>query len=290
MGGLGNQMFQYALACTMAKRYKQQLKVDLQYLLDNTPKENYTFRPLELGVFNFDCQSAVPSDIDRFIKSKKSFKSYATYKFYHFLKKAVLVNEQSLNFCSAVLKKGPHCFLDGYWASHKYFVSNESAIRNLFTFKRPIPDSLIPIVKQIEASESISVHFRRGDYVRNETVKNYHGTCDLDYYEAAVKCITDKLQRAPQLFIFSDDIAWVKQNWIPSVPHTYIEHSGEVHHSEDMRLMSMCKHNIIANSTYSWWGAWLNKNQNKIVVAPGKWINSPGHRIDDILLQEWIKL
>ncbi len=182
-------------------------------------------------------------------------------------------------------------YLDGYWQSEKYFEAISGIIRNEFIFKQPLVNEYYLHVKhQIENSNSISLHFRRCDYVDNPKTNKYHGVPSMIYYQRAVERIAKKIN-APVLFIFSDDIQWVMTHFESEFPMVFIEQSDEELHS-DFRLMSLCKHNIIANSSYSWWAAWLNENENKTVIAPEKWYAHQRSQVhaSDLLPREWITL
>ena len=144
-------------------------------------------------------------------------------------------------------------------------------------------------IEKIKNSQSVGLHIRRSDYIINESVLNYHGVCPPSYYFSGLEKIKEKTKNL-ELFVFSDDIAWCKQNLIFDLPCTYIDHNTGEKSFEDMRLMSLCKHNIIANSSFSWWGAWLNANPSKIVVAPTKWFNDLANQSQDIYPPNWIKI
>ncbi|MEI6553564.1 MAG: alpha-1,2-fucosyltransferase, partial [bacterium] len=137
-------------------------------------------------------------------------------------------------------------------------------------------------------SNSISIHIRRGDYISNQEANNFHGSCSIDYYTEAINIIKGKVSN-PIFFVFSDDIAWVKENLKSDIVATWVSEYN-LDNTEDLLLMSFCKHQIIANSSFSWWGAYLNRNINKIVIAPKKWIANKGYNTDEITPSSWIKL
>lgn len=145
---------------------------------------------------------------------------------------------------------------------------------------------MIDIIKSCNA---VSLHIRRGDYISNATTNTIHGTCNLDYYKRAVEYIK-KNSVSPIFFIFSDDIDWVKDNLHLNEKHYYIDWNNADTNYEDMRLMSLCKHNVIANSSFSWWGAWLNNNPKKIVIAPQKWFNDSKLNTFDVIPEKRIKI
>ena len=140
----------------------------------------------------------------------------------------------------------------------------------------------------ISQTNSVSLHIRRGDYVSNQKTNQTHGTCDLDYYQ---RCITEieKEVENPYFFVFSDEIEWVKENLKINHPAEYVDQNTGDKSYEDMRLMSQCKHNVIANSSFSWWGAWLNSYPDKIVFAPKRWFASDKHNTKDLIPEGWKK-
>lgn len=136
---------------------------------------------------------------------------------------------------------------------------------------------------------AVSLHVRRGDYVSDARTHAAHGLCSIDYYRAAVRYIIDRVE-APEFFVFSDDIAWARGNLDISHPCHYLDHNRGAESYNDMRLMSLCHHHIIANSSFSWWGAWLNPRDDKIVVAPARWFASGNRRLDDLFPPGWVTL
>lgn len=172
---------------------------------------------------------------------------------------------------------------EGFWQSEKYFLPVEQDVRKSFSFNMDLLNKgTQTVAKEISWKESVSVHIRRGDYINSSNF----GVCSIDYYKLAMSFISEKISD-PIFVFFSDDIDWVKEN-IPCPNAIYVSCNHGIDSWQDMYLMTQCKHNIIANSSFSWWGAWLNNNSNKIVIAPAKWFNySPNY---DILPKEWITL
>jgi hypothetical protein len=144
------------------------------------------------------------------------------------------------------------------------------------------------LVEQISKVNAVSLHVRRGDYVQNAKTNANHGVCSLDYYRAAIQNILERVE-APSFFIFSDDIPWVKEHLVLDIPCRYVDHNQGVESYNDMRLMSLCRHHIIANSSFSWWGAWLNPDPQKIVIAPQKWFAND-NIVDDLFPPEWVTM
>lgn len=268
-GGLGNQLFQYAAGRALAERLNVSLELDTTFY-DNTPEDS-TPRTYEL---------------DKLQISASVLPSYKVEKW-----RGVKVRESYYPLITPFLKKSGNYYLRGYWQSESYFKKIAPTIRQELTFRKPLNGLLFDqLRKEIQDSESISLHFRRGDYISNPKVNAYHGALPLSYYQEAVNFLQKRLD-APKLFLFSDDMVWVKQNFYSTLPTIYVDESDEEQHS-DFRLMTLCKHHIIANSSYSWWAAWLNANPNKKVVAPKLW--SPNIKVQrqslKMIPKEWIRI
>lgn len=288
-GGLGNQMFQYAIGRQMSMINSTELKLDLSFLLDRTPREHFTFRDFELGDFDIKADYATNSDVDNFINND------LTSKLKRLFGQKKLVNEGSFSFHPKVLSLGNNVYLDGYWQCEKYFDSIRNEILNDFTLKQSRFNKLYENVLLQETKElmlrsnSVSVHFRRGDYISDNATNSFHGICSLQYYQNAIKLITQRIQ-SPHFFLFSDDTEWLLNNRIiDNFPATVVK-TSDMH--LDMYLMSICKHNIIANSSFSWWGAWLNQNIDKLVIAPQRWFANEerNQQTKDLIPQNWIRL
>jgi hypothetical protein len=286
-GGLGNQMFQYAFASILAKKNKTNVVIDVSFFerVEKTP--GFTPRNFELILFNNMYT----------IASKKDFNFFYQLSKIHKVKRKLglnypkIYNEPTLAFQSdALLIKSP-VYLKGYFQSCKYLVSYENLIRELFSF--PI-DTLDPINKEllikIKSVNTISIHIRRGDYVSDKITAEYHGSCNLDYYLEAIKLVASKSKDFTLVF-FSDDSDWVKEQFNGlSYSKIVVDHNKGEDNWKDMLLMSYCNHNIIANSSFSWWAAWLNDNPKKKVIAPKNWFKTKGLNTQIILPEEWIKL
>ena len=176
----------------------------------------------------------------------------------------------------------------GYWQSEKYFVERSETIRSDFTFRIPLDVCNRELVATLDRANTVSLHIRRGDYANNSKTKATHGLCSLDYYQAAVNYVAERVE-SPRFFVFSDDIAWAKENLKIKFPCQYIGHNQGTNSYIDMQLMSLCKHHIIANSSFSWWGAWLNPNVSKIVIAPSRWFAKPTN-VHDLFPPGWVML
>ena len=179
-------------------------------------------------------------------------------------------------------------YLVGYWQSEKYFKPVIAQIREAFRFRLPLEGRNIELAARLSQTQAVSLHVRRGDYATNPVTNSTHGLCSLDFYQAAVAHIAEKIEK-PEFFIFSDDIKWVRANLQLDFPHHFIEHNKEAASYIDMRLMSLCSHHVIANSSFSWWGAWLNPNPEKIVVAPRQWFAN-NNNVNDLFQECYVRL
>lgn len=282
MGGLGNQMFQYAMGRSFAIQNSQELQLDRTFLDDKSPREHFTFRNYELGMFNIKASFVTNKELE-YCHNKAPLQ-----RFLPFLKRYETFNEHMSQIPSKDQNSYKNVYLNGYWQNDFFFSSVENQIREDFKFTSEpsaINKEFIPLV---ERKNSISLHIRRGDYSNVAEIKNVHGLLPLNYYEKSVEYISKQIGN-PHFFIFSDDIEWAKYNLDFVTNATFIGHNVGNNSFEDLRLMSLCHHNIIANSTFSWWGAWLNSNPTKIIVAPEKWFNDPTISSIEILPQCWIK-
>jgi hypothetical protein len=290
MGGLGNQMFQYALGRHLSEIHKVTLKFDQHFLIDRTPRPDFTYRDYELGIFKINESFASVGEVRRFCP--RGFWPRLWLKLnLIFTNKEIKKEEQDryYPFDASVLKAGSNTYLDGFWQSGEYFKDISDILKKEFQFKESPHANIISYLDKIKGSNSISIHIRRGDYVTSKSISNYHGVCSLDYYNNSVKYVAEKIDH-PEFFVFSDDIEWAKQNLKINFPHLFIQNDRSVPAYEDMRLMTACKHNIIANSSFSWWAAWLNNNPEKIVVAPLKWFVDPTYNVDNLVPANWVKI
>jgi len=285
-GGLGNQMFQYATARSLAIKNKTTLKLDIQLLLDETPYENFTPRKYELGIFNIEQNFAQAKEINRFYRASK-------FNLIKQIRNKVApcnyISEPHFHFSESILSVKSNAYLDGYWQSEKYFEDIRHVLLGDFKIITPLSVKNLELTKVINNTESVSIHVRRGDYMSNKTINETHGICSMEYYNSAISYIASKIEH-PTFFIFSDDIPWVKNYMNYNYNVIYVDHNSPDMAYEDLRLMSLCKHNIIGNSSFSWWGAWLNPNKDKIVIAPKQWFATTERSSIDIIPEGWIKL
>lgn len=264
-GGLGNQMFQYAMYKSLEKKGKL-VKLDSKSFYE-TKKEHNGYE-LE-RIFDIKPNKPTKEDLEKFDENNISTlfkikrKLFGDKKFVYDTKEYVFNKD---------VYKLKNSYLNGYWQSIKYFEGIENDIKKYFRFKNQLDNKNLEILNEIENSNSISIHIRRGDYMSPENYNMYGCIATPTYYKKAIKVIEEKVEN-PTFFVFSNDMDWVKKNIQINSRVFYIDINSGNGSYKDMQLMSNCKHNIIANSSFSWWGAWLNENKNKIVIAPKKWIN-----------------
>jgi hypothetical protein len=285
-GGLGNQMFQYAIGRATALRLNMPLKVDVSSFSIRKIHQGFELTrvfscaPEVVGVE--DMRAVLGWQTSLVVRRLVLRRQMATFRRKEF------VVEPYFHFWKEILNVSGNCYLQGYWQSEKYFSEAATKIRKDFVFCKPLENQSLNLARQISKVNSVSLHVRRGDYANNPLTTSVHGLCSLDYYMAAIKYITERVQE-PRFFIFSDDIEWVKNNLKLSWPCEYVDCNRKDQSYNDMRLMSMCKHNIIANSSFSWWGAWLNPNLYKIVIAPNKWFANEINT-QDLIPLNWVRL
>lgn len=260
-GGLGNQMFQYVFGRYLSIKHKTLLKYHFTNALFNTQ------RRFELDVFNIKTAEASSEDLQKFGIIQNRVLNRLFYLFDERcgiqFNKHIMTQRYPYTFNSNYLTIKDNSYIQGYWADERYFKNIENIIRKEFTPKEKLDEKNQKILEKIQKTNSVSIHVRRGDYVTNKTGPKFIG---LDYYKNATKNIEKKVKNSV-FFVFSDDIPWCKKNLDQFFNDAhYINYNTEKNSYKDLILMSACKHNIIANSSFSWWGGWLNINLNKIVI------------------------
>ena len=281
-GGLGNQLFCYAAARALSVRNGAKLKIDNISGFINDVEYKRTYR---LDNFNIPCE--------------KTNTPYSRYKLkilkllsrYFKIGKNRYIQQVNIDYDPNIiqLKVNNDLYIEGYWQSERYFQAFQDLIREDFSFRTPMSPQNQKTYDKISSCEAISLHIRRGDYISDQNTFNTHGVCSMDYYEKALEFIYRQCNN-PVLFVFSDDMAWVKENFNFDKQSYFIENNCGDDSYNDMRLMSSCKHHILANSSFSWWGAWLNSSAEKVVVTPRCWFASDRFDTRDLIPAEWIKL
>lgn len=291
MGGLGNQMFQYALAKNLAQKNNTEVVLDLTFLNHRLPFTKYTFRKLELDIFNVAYKTSTLSKISKYFNNLSYIYQFVINKIKKVLFPNSYIKEKELYvFDNEVLKAKNNSYIDGYWQNERYFKEISDIIKKDFTsFKTPLSEKALKTKELINSTNSISVNFRRTDYVKNPEASAFYGVLGMDFYKEAIKIISERINN-PHFFIFSDDIGWCKENFKIDFPTTFISKENSEGPIEDFRLMLECKNYIIPNSTFAWWAAWLNNTKEKIVIAPKKWIADPKINSEDFVPSEWIRI
>jgi len=284
VGGLGNQMFQYAAGRSLSLRLKLPLFLDINDLTNYKLHHGYQFNHIFHGQFDIANKSLLAEVLG--FQNNFALKRILKYDSLKFLRSRHYIIEPFFKYTDISEGISQKAYIYGYWQSEKYFKEHAAIIRDDFRFKSELNEINSKISQLILSVNAISIHIRRGDYISSKSTNALLGICPLDYYDAAIKKISSKVSR-PHFFIFSDDSEWVKKNFKINHEHYFINHNHGADSFNDMRLMSMCKHHIIANSTFSWWGAWLNSHKDKIVIAPKKWFKKP---VDtkDLIPQTWL--
>jgi len=281
-GGLGNQMFQYSLGRHLSFIHKTSLMLDTCYFKEDKLRK-YSLDPFKIrAVKDFD------NELRFYRKTYLVRFNNILSKALPFLFKYKIIYENNLFYDPNILSFPDNIYLIGYWQSEKYFSNIRNIIKDDFTLKIKTRH-LNRLLDLINRCNSVSIHIRRGDFVNNKDTNKYHGICDLGYYHSAVNIISKKLCNV-SYFVFSDDIAWAKENLKLKGRVTFIDKKYKLEDFEQMMAMSCCKHNIIANSSFSWWGAWLNQYKNKIVISPKKWLNDKHFNTKDLIPENWIKI
>jgi hypothetical protein len=279
-GGLGNQMFQYAYAKSLEQK-------GYEVKIDTSAFETYKLH----GGYQLD-----KYDIDLEISTKQENKKYYSNSLLSKVLRRMgvetskAIREKSLLFDENFLNIEDNNYIEGYFQSEKYFENMRDVLLKQFTIKEELLKYTKEIEKKIQNSlNSCSLHIRRGDFVNSDNI-NIHGSCDLEYYKRAIDHLEEKIDSIGY-FVFSDDISWCKENLNLSNAIFVDSKEKRIPH-EDMYLMSLCSHNIIANSSFSWWGAWLNQNEEKIVIAPKRWFadDEMQKQSKDIVCESWTRI
>lgn len=284
-GGLGNQLFQYALGRALSSKSGMALKLDVSGFKQDV------LRSYRLQHLCVEAELADEREIEALNPPKSCYVAWlsrrckwAFQSFYH----RSYVKERGFPFDPEILEIRQPVYLNGYWQSEKYFGSLRSTLLEELRPTAPFSPENAALAAEMRACESVSLHIRRGDYAANPEALKVHGVVPLDYYRAAAAKMAEGLKR-PRFFIFSDDMEWVRENLDVGHPLRFVGADRRNADYEDLHLMSQCRHQIIANSSFSWWGAWLNRNPDKIVVAPKGWFAAP---IDtrDLIPEAWLQL
>jgi hypothetical protein len=291
IGGLGNQMFQYATGRSVALRCGATLKLDVtgfaavgaeterRYELDSFPIHGSAASEADLAGFgrNGKPRSRRLDRVLRLLRISRPDDAWPVYR------------ESQFQFDPAVPELLAPVYLDGFWQSERYFSAIAGVLREELSAKAPLDPENKALAVGIDAVNAVSLHVRRGDYVSDPATNRFHGICSPDYYQRAVDYIAARAG-VPHLFVFSDDQQWTRGNLHFGVPMTFVGANPPDCGYRDMQLMARCRHHIIANSSFSWWGAWLNPSREKIVVAPRQWFGACDNDTRDLIPPNWVRL
>lgn len=286
LGGLGNQMFQYAAGRALSIARNTPLCLDVSDFPGYRPHQGF-----ELSrVFSCPVTLAEPDDVRAVLGWQSSWlaRRIVARPALRLLRSRHFVAEPHFHYWPGIRDVSLPCYLMGYWQSERYFADVAQTIRTDFTFRQPMTGCNLELAEEIGAVNAVGLHVRRGDYASNSKTLATHGVCPLAYYEAAIRYIAESVE-APHFFVYSDDMDWVRANLNIDQPCRYVDHNRGTESFNDMRLMSLCRHHIIANSSFSWWGAWLNPHEDKIVVGPQRWFSN-NNNVKDLFPRGWVPL
>lgn len=292
-GGLGNQMFQYAAAKSLAKATGQAFQLDLTFLLNRLPRKDFVFRNYDLDIFNITPQLSCLSRLSQLESNLPFIGQRLIVEFKKRLKlKSYFREKTDYCFDQDFFSLADDVYLDGYFQSYKYLEGIKEELIYDFSFKNQLSSATAELANEIKSCESVCLNVRRADYVASPLNSSFFGVMPIAYFSEAIEVIKTKLKQ-PKLFIFSDDIKWCQENL--KLPAEYIfvgsEYAGEKF-GDYLHLMTLCKHFIIPNSTFAWWGAWLSRNPDKVVVAPKKWVRDEklNANTEDLIPGNWIRI
>jgi hypothetical protein len=289
-GGLGNQMFQYAMGRALAYRNNAKLLLDISFFARSQ------LRRFALDSFSSDAEIASGQILRRYrLQNACDLLSVVNLFRRPSTESIPFFRERFFHFDPVAYQLSAPVCIEGYWQSARYFEDCAPAIRQEFKPKQELSLSDARLAEIMTATPTVSLHVRRGDYVTNPRTNATHGLCSLDYYARAMEYITERVDDV-RLFVFSDDLEWTQRHLSSAPlkssfpPTTFVEANPASGEFRDMHLMSCCKHHIIANSSYSWWGAWLNPSPDEIIVCPQQWFRDPSKDTRDLTHEEWIQL
>lgn len=289
-GGLGNQMFQYACGKALATKLGVDLKLDVSYLVDKTLRENFTVRDYELNVFKIKDEVAHIDEVRKYIPDlwNCSKPELLKYKLLRLLRgKKYYFEKQKFQFEQRLFNVENNSYIYGYFQTEKYFSTIKDDLIESFKLKDKIDEKNDKLIVKIKSENAVSIHIRRGDYINSP-----FNLLELPYYEQAIELIKKRVEN-PKFYIFTNDNNWVTQNFNTlDIDKTIVSHNQDDRSFVDMILMSHCKHNICANSSFSWWGAWLNQFADKIVIVPKKWFKNKEYTAStyDLISENWLQI
>lgn len=277
-GGLGNQMFQYAAGRSLALRLDVPLALDLTWF-GGQQERQFALSPFRIQAVQHSRFSWLPPRV-------QAAMSRISRRFSPRILGVPVLREPHFQYTSTFSGLSSSVYLEGYWQSERYFDDIRSQLMQDFNLCIPLPPSCEDFLAEIASSNSICVHVRRGDYLSNQEAAKVHGTCSPAYYEAGMAELCQVLEK-PRCFIFSDDPAWVRTSLTFDCPTTVVDVNGPSNAHFDLALMAACRHFLIANSSLSWWGAWLSNYSEKRVIAPARWFLTSKKDTADLIPASW---
>lgn len=288
MGGLGNQMFCYAAGRAVAERNKVALKLDTRGYPD------LDGRTFELWRFDITAVPASPRELarcDRRSHNRKINRALHKLRFWRSYGQSGHFRQRGYAFDEEFMKVGGDAYLEGLFQSEKFFVSAAETLRREFQVQDEHLDTLTrAMAARMKSCESVSLHVRRSDYVNHPRYRHVVAPCSLEYYQKALGIIRERVTD-PHVFVFSDEPEWCRANLPLDGRFTVIDANPPEKPWLDLHLMTSCRHHVLANSSFSWWGAWLAESKDQIVVAPAQWL-LPDSALDDrdIVPERWIRI
>lgn len=291
-GGLGNQLFQYAAACALAESHRASVKADLSWFVASRP--GTTRRNFELGT-----TSARVSELSRVDDLRRRLAlrlagSSIPPRLCLLLQRALVglsvFFEPHFEFTEELAHQPDNVVLVGYWQSERYFRSVRLVLVREFVPRRPLSDRAREMAERVAgAQDAVGLHVRRGDYVSSPTAAAFHGVCPREYYQAAARMILNERPEA-EFFVFSDDPAWCRKSLELPGRVEIVGHEATNDAIVDLHLMALCRHHVISNSSFAWWGAWLSVGDDKIVIAPLRWFRDSSADTRDLIPERWRRL
>ena len=276
--GLGNQLFQYAVTRAFARALNYELRLDLRWFGEGREREYL------LKHFAIDAALATPQELPMI-----GYRGFFRQVCKAWLKaNGRLIVSNGAPFEAIVQRIKPECYFFGYWQWPHFFLQDSENLRKELELVTEPTSEAQAMIAKMRAGNSVSIHIRRGDYFSNLNFAKAFGSCGVEYYRAASETLTELLGQQPTYYVFSDDLPWARENLKLVGKAIFVDLNGAAAPHEDLRLMSCCKHHIIANSTFSWWGAWLNPDPTKVVVAPRHWYANRRDIQSPLLLPEFV--
>lgn len=277
-GRMANQMFQWAFGRAYENKHgiKTQFDNSQETIKINCFKLINDIKLVEKPLFKKVLRKII------FIRNLRNKWSKVDFKLLEVEEKCFCQYEPEL------LEQLPPVYFKGYFQTEKYFVDIREQLIKDFELNVTLNKANKEMLEKIKSSEAVAVHFRRGDYTKKRVADKY-GSCSVEYCKNALRYIFEKTNKDLKIFVFSDDINWVKENVKFDFETVYVDINSGKQGYFDLELMKNCKHNVIANSSFSWWGAWLNQNPEKIVIAPKTWMKVLDDDFD-IIPTSWTRL